>query len=58
MNAINGIKSGEFGKYYMKIKLYSDYNMLLKKILKSYVNSNCYICFSRRQQVLSTGFLR
>ena len=34
MKAINGIKSGEFGKYYIKIKLYSDYNTLLNKILK------------------------
>ena len=48
---INGGEVGEYGKEYTKIKLNSDDNLPLNKVV---INDS----FSRRQQILSTSFLR
>ena len=48
---INGGEVGEYGKEYTKIKLNSDDNLPLNKVV---INDS----FSRRQQILSTSFHR
>ena len=52
-------KTGDYDKKCMKTKINSDYNLLLKKILKLH-NITVVIrsIFSRRQQILSSKFFR